>query len=108
MEKLEELYLSGNEFSELPKDVFKPLSNLQFLSIGSNLIKVIHSDAFGIHNKLTEIDLTNNELVAVDGKIVDKTAVGWLDMSGNICSQEEVFDRDEIKEKIRKCNENYQ
>lgn len=107
LENLEELYLTKNEFSELPKDVFKPLKNLQFLSIGSNFLKVIHSDSFGIHNKLTEIDLTNNEIVAIDERIVDKTAVRWLDMTGNICSQAEAFVRDEIKEKIKKCIENY-
>ena len=80
MEKLVELefHLIG-----FPKDIFKPLKNLELLHLGFNHIKVIHSDSFGIHNKLTQLGFNKNNLEAIDEKIVENTAVKWLFLTDN-------------------------
>ena len=108
LEQLQFLSIDKNKVSELPKNIFKDLVNLEHLDLNNNQLKSIHSDSFGIHRKLEYLFSNNNRINAIDEKFIDNTAVSNLDMSGNICSQEEIGKREEMKEKLKKCFENYQ
>ncbi|KAL7013189.1 hypothetical protein ACKWTF_015245 [Chironomus riparius] len=107
LENLKILSLYINEISDLPVGVFTKLRNLQRLSLYGNNLTTIHSDSFGIHNQLTAIHLQENLINSVDPKFIDNTAVDYLDMTNNICSQTESKSRSEVENNLRNCFTNY-
>ena len=109
LQNLELFSLWGNEISDLPANAFVPLKNLQQLSLRNNRLTTIHSDSFGVHNNLTIVWLECNEMNAIDEKFIDNSALSYLDMGNNICSQSvlEYSNKTEMKAELRKCFENY-
>jgi len=104
------LFLSDNKINDLPKDVFAQLGNLEWINLDDNQLTTIHSDSFGIHKYLEYIYLQNNKINAIDENFIDNITVkSSLDMSGNICSNEDIEERDEnkVKQKLSTCFKNY-
>jgi len=56
---------------------------------------------------LTIIDLSDNKINAIDERLIDNSAVNVLNMNYNICSKENIQERDQMKQKLKKCFENY-
>jgi len=107
LQNLESLSIGGNEIYELPKNIFKSLINLQFLFLHHNNLTTIHWESFPVNGRLNTIDLSYNKIKAIDEKFIDFTYIYWVDMMGNVCSQEEIRNRSELKMKLTKCLENY-
>ncbi|XP_067659406.1 toll-like receptor 4 [Haliotis asinina] len=76
--KLEHLDLSNNKLSSLPRDIFKGLENLQYLSIGSN------------------------HLNTWDANIWDLSSLELLDLSDNLFEQLDVTFRNQIDDNASK------
>jgi len=110
LQNLQTISLSDNEISDLPVAVFTPLKNLQKLWLNNNILITIHSDSFGIHNQLKEIYIGDNKINAIDERFIDNTAVSSLNMTSNICIQQEFRKKsiNEIKPNLKKCFDNYQ
>ena len=66
---LEELYLDENGLISLDSKVFSNLINLKILSLKSNQINSIHSEAFKFLKKLEELDISLNELVSINSDV---------------------------------------
>jgi len=107
LQKLTTLGLCCNGISEISEDVFKPLIKLQTLILSLNFLTVLNSNSFGNHNDLTYISVGSNKIDAIDEKIIDNTAVNEFNMDRNICSQNKIKKRDEIKETLKECFTNY-
>ncbi|KAL7015839.1 hypothetical protein ACKWTF_016694 [Chironomus riparius] len=107
LQNLELLNLGANGISELSRNIFKPLVNLQFLFLHTNKLTTIHWDSFPVNGRLNTIDLSHNKIFSIDEKFIDFTYVYWIDMMGNVCSQENIRKRNEVKDKLRKCLDNY-
>ena len=101
------LKLGANKIRDLTNNVFRTLRNLERLDLFGNQLTTIHSDSFGIHRYLKEINLSGNKINAIDEKFIDNTAVNRLEMRENICSQEKIEGRDEMKRKLDECFKNY-
>ena len=101
---------SKNKIKDLPKNVFAHLINLRQLHLDDNQLTTIHSDSFGIHRNLQDIDFENNKINAIDEQFIDNTAVGGvlIGMEGNICTNEVIDARNIMKEKLNNCFKNYQ
>lgn len=107
LKNLNYLDLSVNKILDLPKNIFSCLINLETLVITDNQLTVIHSDSFGTLNRLNGINLYNNNVYAIDEKLIDNTNLSWLDMEKNNCSNVRITSRDELKEKLTQCFNNY-
>ena len=107
LQSLGYLKLNDNKIQNLPKNIFAQLNNLEHLFINDNQLRTIYSDSFGILRYLTTIEFNNNKINAIDEKVIDNTAVKRLDMTVNICSNENIKERIEIKNKLSNCFNNY-
>jgi hypothetical protein len=100
---LEELYLDENGLISLDSKVFSNLINLKILSLKSNQINSIHSEAFKFLTKLEELDLSLNELVLINtdmfsclislkNLILNRNKISSLDENTfiNLCCLEEL------------------
>ena len=72
-----------------------------------NLLTTIHSDSFGIFDNLKLLGLSNNKISSIDEQIMDLKNLESVQMNQNICSKEKKIKRNQLKEKLRKCFENY-
>lgn len=107
LQNLEALNLGANGITKLPRNIFKSLINLQFLFLHGNKLTVIHWDSFPVNGRLNTVDFSYNKIYAIDEKFIDFTYVYWIDMMENVCSQEGIRVRNEVKDKLRKCIDNY-
>jgi len=107
LQNIHVLFLSDNEISDLPAGVFAPLKNPKELGLHRNKLTTIHSASFG-HNKLSRVYLDDNKINAIDEKLVDITAVSFINITNNVCSQSAFKSNTEIKTNLRKCFDNYQ
>ncbi|KAL7013240.1 hypothetical protein ACKWTF_015288 [Chironomus riparius] len=107
LHNLKILNLYGNEITELPRNVFSRLSNLQELSLFNNKLTVVHAASFGIHNNLVDIYLGSNRINQIEKSLIDKTAVNFINMEGNICSRDKLKGIDNIKAGLKTCFENH-
>jgi Leucine-rich repeat (LRR) protein len=105
--KLTALNLYGNQLTDLPKNVFTPLKSLKQLYLGENRLTTIHSDSFENINKRTDIYFNDNMINAIDEKLIDDTEIDMIVLTANICSEDTILIREESKEKLIKCFENY-
>lgn len=105
---LTNLWLSDNKIQELPKSVFARMRKLQDLDLNRNQLTVIHSSSFGFLGRMNRISLRDNKVNEIDEKVIDYTAVKWIDMNGNVCGNETFEVRKELKEELRSCFGNYQ
>lgn len=64
--KLEKLFLSKNDFIELPKKNFANLELLKFMTLEENRICYIHSQAFVTNRNLRSLNLNRNDLQSLD------------------------------------------
>ncbi|XP_070501610.1 uncharacterized protein [Chironomus tepperi] len=106
LHNLKKLYIYNNEISGLPHNTFEPLTNLELLSMYSNKLATIDAASFGVHKNLFTVGLQNNKINQIDEKFIDKTAVNWMNMTDNICSNE-VLRGTKIKVGLKTCFENY-
>ncbi|XP_070501848.1 phospholipase A2 inhibitor beta-like [Chironomus tepperi] len=106
LHNLKKLFLYNNEISELSHNTFEPLRNLELLSMYSNKLTIIDAASFGVHKNLVTVGLGNNKINQIDEKFIDNTAVNWINMTGNICSNE-VLRGTKIKVGLKTCFENY-
>lgn len=108
LQNLQFLILNFNKILDLPKNVFKPLTKLQYLWLWANELTVIHSDSFGIHPHLQNIDLKQNKINEIDNKLIDNVAVANLDMEiSNVCFSGKITSKNDMKKNLKKCFENY-
>ncbi|KAL7051764.1 hypothetical protein ACKWTF_004607 [Chironomus riparius] len=105
--KLTSINLYSNKITDLPKNIFSSLENKKQIYLGDNQLTTIHSDSFGNIERKTEIRFNNNKINAIDEKLIDDTDISIIDMTNNICSQDLIEIRIQIKEKLRKCFDNY-
>jgi Leucine-rich repeat (LRR) protein len=108
LQNLKLLSLYNNLISDLSVGVFPQLKNLELLSLKDNNLTTIHSDSFGIHNKLTKINLQDNKINAIDEKFINNAPISILNMTNNICSNSMMLTKNEIKQNLKNCFDNYQ
>ena len=108
LQSLVYLYLSSNKIQNLPKNVFINLKKLEYLFLKNNQLTTIHSDSFGNHENLKFIYLNSNQINAIDAKFINNTAVSVIEMDGNICNNEIIETKTEMKEKLKNCTMNYE
>lgn len=108
LRSLTNLWLSDNKIQELPKSVLARLRKLQDLDLNGNQLTVIHSSSFGFLGRIKSISLRDNKVNEIDEKVIDYTAIKWIDMNGNVCGNETFEVRKELKKELRKCFGNYQ
>ena len=109
LQNLEKLGLNENMIADLPQNIFSSLTNLQELFLHRNQLTVIHSDSFGNLKKLSKIHLYSNKINEIDEKLIDKLPLSILDLRyNNVCENEWINDKNEMKTKLKKCFENYQ
>ncbi|CAG9811221.1 unnamed protein product [Chironomus riparius] len=108
LQKLKGLSFFDNYLSDLPASIFVSLTNLESMGIQKHQLKTIHSDSFGYHRNLTSIALDDNLINSIDERILDKTAVNTFYMKNNICSNVDSLNRDQIRQNLRQCFNNYQ
>jgi len=101
------LSLKNNKISDLPQNIFSSLKSLSSLDLSSNQLTVIHSDSFFMHPSLETVYLYNNSINAIDEKFIDNTGSYWIDMRLNNCNQEWITKRNEVKDKLAMCFNNY-
>ncbi|KAL7043567.1 hypothetical protein ACKWTF_001576 [Chironomus riparius] len=77
---------------ELPVNAFSSLQNLNTLYLNNNSFEVIYSNSFGNLSNLKNVRFDNNKINAIDRNFVTKTGVISLNMIGNNCSKENIFD----------------
>lgn len=77
------------------------------LNLNNNNLSIIHSDSFGIHKRLTNLYLENNEISSIDQEFFDNTALSTLDIRNNICANFYSANKSEIKSNLTECFENY-
>lgn len=106
--RLQELSMYENKISELPIGVFGPLKNLKDLWLYSNNLKVIHAASFGVLRSLENIFMYQNEIEAIDARIMDNTAVTKFQLTDNICVDELLETRHEIRSELENCFEQYE
>ncbi|XP_070505241.1 serine protease gd-like [Chironomus tepperi] len=73
----------------------------------SNKLTIIDAASFGVHKNLKLIYLHNNKISQIDEKFIDNTAVNWINMEGNMCSNKELGGIERIKASLKTCFENY-
>lgn len=106
--RLEKIALGENQISDLPKNIFNKLVNLDFISIDKNKLTTIHSDSFGDINKLTFVDFNSNKINAIDEKFIDKFEMDWMNFENNVCTNDYIFNKEAVKQKLKACIDNYQ
>lgn len=72
------LYMASNFITDIPKNAFVNLQNLDSFSVASNNIKMIHADSFGFLPNLKYINVDNNQVNAVDENLIDYTGVSLI------------------------------
>lgn len=90
--KIETLYLSRNNLSELPKEALKYSSSVVYLDLSHNRIQKLVNYSFGYMYNLLELYLSNNQIADIEINafyIDDKALVGpglieKLDLSNNL------------------------
>jgi len=112
LENLESLFLDNNEIQDLPVNVFSHLTSLTEVHLYKNRLKVIYSDSFGTLIRLNSIRLDENEIIAVDEKLIDNTRVNSIDMTMNFCADKIIVDntvmRLSLKMELAQCFKHYE
>ena len=101
------LNLADNQILELPKNMFVNLQKLPLIWLDNNKLSVIHSDSFGVNMNFEHIYVQNNSINAIDERFVNNTGITKFDMTGNVCSQEDVNNRFQLKDAFQNCYDNY-
>ncbi|XP_070501791.1 serine protease gd-like [Chironomus tepperi] len=73
----------------------------------SNKLAIIDAASFGVLKNLVTVGLQSNKINQIDEKFIDNTAIKWMDMIDNICSNELLEGIESIKVGLRTCFENY-
>ena len=103
------LDLSYNKIQDLPKNIFTRLNELIEIYLEYNQLTTIHSDSFTINRYLLTIEFQNNKINAIDEQFMtDNAALNWLNMTRNLCSNEYIYEKNKIKQKLSNCFKNYQ
>ena len=83
---LKQLNMQGNKLKYLPRGVFKELRYLTKIDMSFNLLKSINSDWFSRNDKLTDLILTNNQLLTwnpFDAHFIWPLSLKELNLSSN-------------------------
>lgn len=111
LDNLPYLHLITNLIEELPKNIFAPLKNLGFLGLSGNSLKVINSDAFSFHPKLNMMFLKDNQISAVDRRLLNVTGLTQVDMRNNVCANKIITDetvtKDIMRADLKNCFDNF-
>ncbi|XP_070505116.1 uncharacterized protein [Chironomus tepperi] len=107
LRSLKTLKLDHNKIMELPDNIFLDTENLQELNIGHNKLTVINSISFGKLINFTTLYCHFNEIEGFDEKLIDKTAISDLDMTGNLCADGWNLNWNQIRRNLTKCFRKY-
>ena len=77
------LDLSHNYIPSIPRDAFRFHTNLKYLDVGWNKVRIVHATALVPLQKLTRLLLSSNVLTAVPTAIQNLPALYLLDLSKN-------------------------
>ncbi|KAL7013848.1 hypothetical protein ACKWTF_015616 [Chironomus riparius] len=108
-EKLEVLRMVECNIQDLPKDIFKPLINLQELDLSRNNLKVVHSDSFGSHPSLMTVDISGSP-TSIDPKLYQLPSLLYVRMPiscGKSILVEDNLNGTKIKMNSDKCTASY-
>lgn len=114
LNKLESLDLSFNRISWLPVNIFSNCVNLRYFKLSSNLIKEIPATLFIMNEKIVEIFLNNNKILAIEKCAILKfKLLKKFDLKGNICTNESFNISNSvqlirIQKYLTLCNANYE
>ena len=112
LKNLELLTLGSNKIEEIPSNTFSTLTSLQQVWMDSNKLEIIHSGSFGRLPNLNVMNFLNNQIMAIDEKILDLTGVSILIMPGNVCSNGYISDnstgRELMRTYFRECFDMYE
>ncbi|XP_070505351.1 carboxypeptidase N subunit 2-like [Chironomus tepperi] len=111
LSSVQTLILSYNPIEHLSKNIFKPLISLIRLDANYMKLKIIHSYSFGGHRFFTTFNLIGNQINAFDEKIIDNTAIDFIDVRSNACVNGQLKDtsimRASLRAALRICIQNY-
>lgn len=105
---MEKLVIGLNRISDLPKNIFNSLTNLDFLAVDHNQLTTVHSDSFGSIKKITIMTFDNNKITSIDERIIDIFPLAWIGMDNNVCIKEFIFVKAFAKQELKACLDNYQ
>lgn len=107
------LNLAQNQIKYISENAFSSLQKLNTLILGNNSLEVIYSNSFKNTPSLKNIEFNNNKIYAIERYFVSNiTGVVSLNMIGNNCSNEYIFDnstgRFSMKIVLAPCFENFE
>lgn len=86
LSRLTSLSLDRNQISQLPVNVFTPLTALRMIFLGGNQLTALNGSLFEENSLLENIDFHNNRINAIGRTFVDTlTSLRFLNMIGNQC-----------------------
>lgn len=85
---ISELYLVGNQISQIPKDTFSQMKGLKVLELQSNLLTNLDRDLFAHNSQLTKLQLASNYLASIEPEAFSAlNHLDELDLSKNRLSR---------------------
>ncbi|CAG9798423.1 unnamed protein product [Chironomus riparius] len=92
-----ELYSVG--IKTIDDKAFK--NSLNVIYLHNNKLKITQSDPFRSLFKLKTIYLQQNQIEAIDEKVIDNTGVQRLDITNNLCANQNIFDNSTSRMSMR-------
>ncbi|CAG9811674.1 unnamed protein product [Chironomus riparius] len=112
LKSLNILRLGSNTFEMIPDNTFKGLTSLQQVFLDGNNLEYIHSASFGRLPKLEVMNYMNNQIKAIDARILNVTGVSVMIMLGNVCANGFINDnstgRDQMRAFLAQCFDKYE
>jgi Leucine-rich repeat (LRR) protein len=109
---LAHLRLGYNSIREVPENAFNNLTSLFGVNLKYNQLNFIHSNVFGNSiSTLTNLDLTNNRILAIDEEILTSGDLLEFRLNSNRCINRNFYnvreDPNGVREALNSCFENF-